>query len=292
MKKAPMRTTYTGPVKNRGKNARGQANVSREELEDFKRKHGQDKTLRDLLNADRTGKTPPSEKSPLARGKQGASIEPSRVSMSPARREAMDRASENARKREEGKKASIARQEAAASRGMDRLKKAGLTPGSTTLGQSLGAAAGMAAPPALRAASAVPKVAGMASKAGEAIKGVASKAGEAAKAAPRAEPRVGRPVTTKLDDAAAAFSRPQARQASKDTGYTREPSKTTPPQPTRAPKPRDEVIKRQAQMREGRKATEDYARDVMERGTEMGFKKGGMTKGGGCETRGKKARYI
>jgi len=126
--------------------------------------------------------------------------------------------------------------------------------------------------------------------------GAASKLAGAAKsvskAASRAEPSVGRPVTTKLDDAAAAFSRPQARQASKDTGYTREPSKTTPPQPTRAPKPRDEIIKRQAQMREGRKATEDYARDVMERGAEMGFKKGGMTKGGGCETRGKKARYV
>jgi hypothetical protein len=295
-----MRTTYTGPVKNRGENAQGKANVSREELADFKRKYGADKTLRDLLNADKTGKAPASEKSPMARGSQGANIEPSRVSMSPARREAMDRASENARKREEGKKAVTERQEAAAARGMDRLKSAGLTPGSTTLGQSLGAAAGMAAPPALRAASAAPKVASMASKAGEAAKGAMSKAGDAVKgamskageAAPRAEPRVGRPVTSKLDEAAAAFSRPQARQVSKDTGYTREPSKTTPPQPTRAPKPRDEVLKRQAAMREGRKATEDYARDVMERGAEMGYKKGGSVKGSGCETRGKKARYI
>lgn len=39
----------------------------------------------------------------------------------------------------------------------------------------------------------------------------------------RTEPRVGRPVTSRLDDAEAAFSRPQARQVSKDTGYTREP---------------------------------------------------------------------
>ena len=168
---------------------------------------------------------------------------------------------------------------------------------------ALGAMPGVGA--ASKLVGAAPKVAGMASKAGEAVKGAASKAGEAVKsvpkAAPRVESRVGRPVTTKLDDAAAAFSRPQARQASKDTGYTREPSKTTPPQPTRAPKPRDEIIKRQAQMREGRKATEDYARDVMERGAEMGMKrggnvksyaKGGMTKAGGCETRGKKARYV
>jgi hypothetical protein len=63
-----MRTTYTGPVKNRGEDAKGRARVSREELADFRRKHGADKTLRDLLNADKTGKTPASEKAPLARG--------------------------------------------------------------------------------------------------------------------------------------------------------------------------------------------------------------------------------
>ena len=58
MKKAPMRTTYTGPVKNRGKNARGQANVSREELESFREQYGKDKTLRDLLNAELPGAKP------------------------------------------------------------------------------------------------------------------------------------------------------------------------------------------------------------------------------------------
>jgi hypothetical protein len=74
-----MKTTYTGPVKNRGVNAEGKANVSREELEDFKRQYGQDKTLRDLLNADKTGKTPASEKSPMARGPQGANVAPRRA---------------------------------------------------------------------------------------------------------------------------------------------------------------------------------------------------------------------
>jgi hypothetical protein len=74
-----MRTTYTGPVKNRGENARGQANVSREELEDFRRQYGRDKTLRDLLNADRTGKLPASEKSPMARGPQEANVAPRRA---------------------------------------------------------------------------------------------------------------------------------------------------------------------------------------------------------------------
>jgi hypothetical protein len=149
-------------------------------------------------------------------------------------------------------------------------------------------------------ASALPaaRAVGMAGKAAQ----TASAGRAAAKAAPRVEPRVGRPVTTKLDDAAAAFSRPQARQASKDTGYTREamPAKTA-PKPTAAPKPREEVLKRQAAMREGRKSEEDYVRDVMERGAEMGMKrggtakayaKGGSVKGGGCETRSKKTRFI
>jgi len=245
-----MRTTYTGPVKDRGEDAQGRAKVSREELADFKRKYGADKTLRDLLNADKTGKAPAS----------AAPAGPRRKSM-PDPTPMLERM-----------KAREARGERVASNEEERERAKGRT---------------------LAALGAMPGV-GAASKLAGAAKSVS-------KAASRADPRVGRPVTTKLDDAAAAFSRPQARQASKDTGYTREPSKTTPPQPTRAPKPRDEIIKRQAQMREGRKATEDYARDVMERGAEMGMKrggnvksyaKGGMTKGGGCETRGKKARYV
>jgi len=245
-----MRTTYTGPVKNRGEDAQGRAKVSREELADFKRKYGADKTLRDLLNADKTGKAPASAASAGPRRKPEADTSAMLERMK-------DRA---------------ARGERVASNEEERERAKGRT---------------------LAALGAMPGV-GAASKLAGAAKSVS-------KAASRADPRVGRPVTTKLDDAAAAFSRPQARQASKDTGYTREPSKTTPPQPTRAPKPRDEIIKRQAQMREGRKATEDYARDVMERGAEMGMKrggnvksyaKGGMTKGGGCETRGKKARYV
>lgn len=73
-----MRTTYTGPVKDRGTRD-GKANVSREELEDFKRQYGRDKTLRDLLNAELPGgKTPASEKSPMARGPQGANVAPKR----------------------------------------------------------------------------------------------------------------------------------------------------------------------------------------------------------------------
>lgn len=80
------RTSYTGPLKNRGVDAQGRAKVSREELADFKAQYGQDKTLRDLLNADRTGQLPkpaepveqryPGRQSDdgKARGAQGANL--------------------------------------------------------------------------------------------------------------------------------------------------------------------------------------------------------------------------
>lgn len=51
------RSSYTGPVRNR-QIIDGKAIVSREELADFQKRFGADKTLRDLLNADRTGKLP------------------------------------------------------------------------------------------------------------------------------------------------------------------------------------------------------------------------------------------
>lgn len=207
------RTTYTGPVKNRGEDAQGRAKVSREELADFRRKYGADKTLRDLLNADKTGKLPASEKAPLARGPQGANIEPSRVSMSPARREAMDRASENARKREESKKAVMDRQEAAASRGMERLKSAGLTPGSTTLGQSLGAAATMAAP---SAAKPLAKMAGRAITGAMERRAAAEGAKRTAKEEARREPEVGLPSQGRVFRSA----RPDA-EAAKQAEYMR-----------------------------------------------------------------------
>lgn len=71
------RPAYTGPVKNRGVDDQGRALVSREELADFRRKYGADKTLRDLLNADRTGRTPSSASDMRARGPQEASTAPS-----------------------------------------------------------------------------------------------------------------------------------------------------------------------------------------------------------------------
>lgn len=71
------KTTYTGPVQGRGRDDQGRALVSREELADFRRKYGADKTLRDLLNADRTGRVPSSSSDMRARGPQEASTAPS-----------------------------------------------------------------------------------------------------------------------------------------------------------------------------------------------------------------------
>lgn len=93
------RTSYTGPLKNRGVDAQGRAKVSREELADFKAQYGQDKTLRDLLNADRTGRTP-APANPVeqrypgrqndegkARGPQGANLLPRQEQRYPGMRE-------------------------------------------------------------------------------------------------------------------------------------------------------------------------------------------------------------
>lgn len=71
------KTKYTGPMKDRGRDDQGRALVSREELEDFRRQYGRDKTLRDLLNADRSGRVPSSSSDMRARGLQEASIAPS-----------------------------------------------------------------------------------------------------------------------------------------------------------------------------------------------------------------------
>lgn len=72
---AGYKSKYTGPVANRGTDAQGRALVSREELADFQKKYGADKTLRDLLNADkgmaRRGAPASSATDMRARGLQG-----------------------------------------------------------------------------------------------------------------------------------------------------------------------------------------------------------------------------
>ena len=68
-----MRTTWDGPMPNRPV-VNGIAQVSKEELADFRRKFGPQMTLRDLLNADRG--VGPSAADPRARGMQGANTAP------------------------------------------------------------------------------------------------------------------------------------------------------------------------------------------------------------------------
>jgi len=72
------RKKWSGPMPDRPK-VDGKVLVSAEELADFRQKFGADKTLRDLLNADK-GRGP-SAASPAARGVQGANVAPAPMSL-------------------------------------------------------------------------------------------------------------------------------------------------------------------------------------------------------------------
>jgi hypothetical protein len=58
---------YKGPRSNRRMLNKNTVFVSKEELADFKKRFGADKTLRDLLNADKTGKLPEAAKASAAK---------------------------------------------------------------------------------------------------------------------------------------------------------------------------------------------------------------------------------
>lgn len=157
----------------------------------------------------------------------------------------------------------------------------------------------LAAPLAVRGVmKTAPKVAGMASKASEAVKGAASKAGEAAKGAAS---KAGEAVKGAMERRAAAKAAPERKEPSSlypeppKTGGVFRSARPPAPKPTPAPKPKAEPVppapsplpKSMAESRPFRSRTADRADERM-----AGYKKGGMTKGGGCETRGKKARYV
>jgi len=156
----------------------------------------------------------------------------------------------------------------------------------------------LAAPLAVRGAMrAAPKVAGMASKASEAVKGAASKAGEAAKGAAS---KAGEAVKGAMERRAAAKAAPERKEPSslypeppKTGGVFRSAREPAPPKPrvkvegTKGGVYRSETPKASSEKPSFRSRTADRADERM-----AGFKKGGMTKGGGCETRGKKARYV
>jgi hypothetical protein len=178
----------------------------------------------------------------------------------------------------------------------------------------------LAAPLAVRGVmKTAPKVAGMASKAGEAAKGAASKAGEAVKGAASkaseavkgAASKAGEAVKGAMERRAAAKAAPERKEPSSlypdppKTGGVFRSARPPAPKPTPAPKPKAEsapkpkaesapppapspLPKSMAESRPFRSRTADRADERM-----ADFKKGGMTKGGGgCETRGKKARYV
>lgn len=99
--------------------------------------------------------------------------------------------------------------------------------------------------------------------------------------------------------AAKAIDAARAARAAK-TAKRAEPKMDLEPvaQPFRSARAKAE---RESARRAGREAEEDYVRDVMERGAEMGMKHGGKVKtyakgssvrGAGCETRHKKTRFV
>ena len=69
------RKSYSGPMKDRDEVMRGGkklADVSKEELDDFRAKFGKDKTLKDLLNADRGSASKADAPKPAAAPKKSA----------------------------------------------------------------------------------------------------------------------------------------------------------------------------------------------------------------------------
>jgi hypothetical protein len=256
----------------------GKIDVSREELADFKRKYGADKTLRDLLNYDRTGKLPGVK---TAEG-SGRGVSAGRTAadrdMGPGRPGPKTPAGPRRDAAAEAKGAeTLERMKSRAGRGMAVRSNEEMRDEAKgrTLG-ALGAAATMAGGPML----------------GRGLAGAMERraASEGAKRTAKDEARKEPALSGELPKVGGVFR--SARQ----------------PPP---PKPRIKVegstsgkyqsARDVEARRAGRKSEEDYVRDVIERGAEMGMKrggtakayaKGGSVKGGGCETRSKKTRFI
>jgi len=128
----------------------------------------------------------------------------------------------------------------------------------------------LAAPLAARGVmKAAPKVAAMASKAGEAARGAASKAGEAARGAASKAGEAARGAASKAGEAVKGAAS-KAGEAAKGAMERRAAAKA-------APERKDPIF--------------DIP-DFKKGGSTKSYAKGGSVRGGGCETRGKKARYI
>ena len=83
--------------------------------------------------------------------------------------------------------------------------------------------------------------------------------GKAASTAARTEPRVGRPATTRLDDAAAAFSKPRAAEMTKSTAKERPKAENV------ILKPVAKEAKRKAEEATRKKAKADEAKRIAEK---------------------------
>jgi hypothetical protein len=144
------------------------------------------------------------------------------------------------------------------------------------------------------------------SKAGEAVKGAASKAGEAAKGAAS---KASEAVKGAMERRAAVKAAPERKEPSslypeppKTGGVFRSAREPAPPKPrvkvegTKGGVYRSETPKASSETTSFRSRTADRAdermADFKKGGMTKAYAKGGMTKGGGCETRGKKARYV
>jgi hypothetical protein len=147
---------------------------------------------------------------------------------------------------------------------MGRLRKAGLTPSGASevgAGKSALAALGMAG--------------GAVGKLG----------GKAVSTAAKMEPRIGRPVTTRLDDAAAAFSKPRATEMTKST------AKEMPKAERVILKPVAKEAKRKAEEASRKKAMADEAKRIAEKKDDIVSKRMRSREEfakGGSVTKGKK----
>lgn len=239
------RTTYTGPVKNRGEDAQGRAKVSREELADFRRKYGANMTLRDLLNADKTGKLPGVKAAEGSGRGASAGRTAADRDMGPGRPGPKTPAGPRRDTAAEAKGAeTLERMKSRAERGMAVRSNEEMRDEAKgrTLG-ALGAAATLAGGPML----------------GRGLAGAMERraASEGAKRAARGDAR-------------------------------KEPDAALPPQGSvfRSARPDAEAAKQAEYMRR----VEELG--LKRGGTAKAYAKGGSVKGGGCETRSKKTRFI
>lgn len=225
------------PKPNRDKNAV----VSAAELAQFRKEYGADKTLRDLLNADKGLVRKGSSAADVrarggdAAGKVGGTYETKSGGSKKADIPAGD---------EKAPKASG--KDTSGPSNMERVLM-GIGGGGAAYGAYRGGKALFSAPK------------GGVSRAEAAIERVVGGRRAPKAAAERADPRVGRPVTTRLDDAAAAFSKPRAAEMTKSTAKERPKAENV------ILKPVAKEAKRKAEEASRKKAMADEAKRIAEK---------------------------